>query len=157
MAKPLKPASGTCLCCDGPLVMTSRDRGDLTWVRRLRRPGLCDYPPLDGRVMDRRYGIVSRLDKDDVWMLRQFRSTPEEAAAAEVGTASDIIGLGWAKGETAIITFDLDALTRLERFRREAGAAAGEVAMVMDTDMTRLLGARTHSRARYVNEVTGQA
>ena len=41
MGKGMKPAAGECLRCEGPLVITNRDRGALLCARCLRRPGLC--------------------------------------------------------------------------------------------------------------------
>lgn len=101
-----------------------------------------------------RYGVINREEASDpLWMLRQFRSSLEEAKTAEIAEAQDLVNLGWDEAEVAIVSFDSAGFSHFEGYRDLIGAASGEVFVHMRQPEIRLLDIERVTPARKVRKV----
>src|ERR1035437_9357585 len=73
-----------------------------------------------------RFAVVSRLGKNDVWMMYGFGSTLEEAETAEIEEAQKLVDLGWHEAEVNIVAFNAYGLMQLDGWRGKGIRDSGE-------------------------------
>ena len=106
------------------------------------------------KATNRRYGVINHEEASDpLWMLRQFRSSLEEAKAAEIAAAQDLVNLGWDDAEVAIVSFDPAGFSHFEGYRDLVGEASGEVSVHMRQPEMRYLDLERVTPVRKVHQV----